>query len=196
MVVTLERASKKKGEGRSRLMAREELITSAEMSQEEGVIQEKEETVIKNLLRLNSVYIKDILTPRSVLMALPEDITIREAIEKHSPFAFSRIPIYADTIDDMAYLVLRYELLEASRQSHGEQKLKSIAHRLRVINEDLSVRVALDALIRCKEHLFVAKNEKGYVTGLVTLEDCIETLLGVEIVDEHDVVEDMRKLAA
>ncbi len=185
-----------KGRNEGPVFTREEIITSAEIGQEEGTIQHKEKMVIRNLLRLNNIFVKDVMTPRSVLVALPNTLTVDQAIEKYSPIPFSRIPVYGQDLDDIKGIVLRYELLETYGKDKGDTtELESILQNVSRISDETSVASALDQFIKRKEHLFVATDRHGKTTGLVTLEDTIETLLGVEIVDEFDSVEDMRQFA-
>lgn len=177
------------------LFTRDELIATAEISQEEGAIQHKERDVIKNLLRLNKIFVKDIMTPKSVIVALSADFSVRQIVKKYPSMPFSRIPIYKSGMDDIIGLVLRYELLETYAQASGKTLLGEICHSVHTVSEAQSVATTMDEFIKKKEHIFIVVNGKGQTTGLVTLEDVIETLLGVEIVDEFDSVEDMRQFA-
>ena len=177
------------------LFTRDELIASAEISQEEGAIQHKERDVIKNLLRLNKIYVKDVMTPKSVIVALSADFSVGQMVKKYPSLPFSRIPIYRNGMDDIVGLIFRYELLETYAQASGKTLLEEICHPIHKIPETQSVATTMDEFIKKKEHIFIVVNEEGDTVGLVTLEDVIETLLGVEIVDEFDSVEDMRQFA-
>ncbi|MCB0394128.1 MAG: HlyC/CorC family transporter [Bdellovibrionales bacterium] len=185
-----------KGQERGPVFTREELITTADIGLEEGVLLKKEGIIIRNLLRLHNVFVKDIMTPRSVVVALPENLNIDQAIEKYSPLPFSRIPVYGNDLNDIKGLVLRYEMLEIYGDDQGaNESLAKITHPVMKVSEDSSVSQALDLFIKHQEHIFIATDKTGATVGIVTLEDTIETLLGVEIVDEFDSVEDMRKFA-
>ena len=177
------------------IFTRDELIASAEISQEEGAIQNKERDVIKNLLRLNKIYVKDVMTPKSVVVALSAEFSVGQMVKKYPSLPFSRIPIYKKGMDDIVGVVLRYELLETYAQASGKTLLGEICHPIHKVPETQSIATTLDEFIKKKEHIFIAQNDDGQTTGLVTLEDAIETLLGVEIVDEFDSVEDMRQFA-
>ena len=183
------------GAGRPKKMTRDEMIMSAEIGESEGTLKKKETLIIKNLLRLDRIFVRDILTPRSVLVALPRHLTVREVMEKFSPIPFSRIPIFDSNLDSIVGVVLRYKILEASAHDDDNLKLDGLSQPVHVIQESESVSHTLDEFIKRREHLFIVTDTYGTTVGLVTLEDCIETLLGVEIVDEFDSVEDMRQFA-
>jgi CBS domain containing-hemolysin-like protein len=176
-------------------ITREEVIATAEISEDEGELLRREQRVIKNLLRLNKVYARDILTPRSVLFALPKDMSVGQVIEENTTLRFSRIPIYGGSLDNIEGMVYRLELLE--RYSHGQtkRKLESISHPLKAVPDSKSVAEIMDDFIKQREHLFLVVDEYGGTAGIITLEDAVETLLGVEIVDESDTVDDMREYA-
>ena len=178
-----------------RRITREEVIAAAEISEDEGELLKREQRVIKNLLRLNKVYARDILTPRSVMFALPKDTTIGQVIEENTTLRFSRIPIYGESLDDIEGMVYRLELLERYSRGQTEKQLDSISHPLKVVPDTKSVTEIMDDFIEQREHLFLVVDEYGGTEGIITLEDAIETLLGVEIVDESDTVEDMREYA-
>jgi CBS domain containing-hemolysin-like protein len=183
------------GAGQQKKITREEMIMSAEIGESEGTLKRKETLIIKNLLRLDKIYVRDILTPRSVLVALPRHLTVKEVIEKFSPIPFSRIPTFESNLDTITGVVLRYKILESSSLNEDGLKLEDLAQPVHVIQESDSVSFCLDEFIKRREHLFIVTDGYGTTVGLVTLEDCIETLLGVEIVDEFDSVEDMRQFA-
>lgn len=176
-------------------VSREEMIMTAEISAEEGAIRAKESTIIKNLLMLDKMYVADIMTPRSVLFALEAEQTVEDVSQKYRPIRFSRVPVYSGSLDNIIGMTHRYKILEAMSSDHPETKIGEISSPISSVAERMSVSQVLDLFIREKEHLVLATDEYGVVTGLVTLEDAVETLLGVEIVDEFDSVEDMRKFA-
>jgi CBS domain containing-hemolysin-like protein len=176
-------------------VSREDLLATAEIGAEEGTIKNKETMIIKNLLMLDKIYVSDIMTPRSVFFALPDDMNVGEVFEKYKPIRFSRIPVFHDNLDSIIGLTLRYRIHEAVSSDQHQKPLADLLSPVSSIPERMTVQSVLDFFIRGKEHLAIAVDEYGIVTGLVTLEDAIETLLGVEIVDELDNVEDMRKYA-
>lgn len=176
-------------------VTREEMIMTAEIGAEEGTIKTKESTIIKNLLMLDKIYVSDIMTPRSVFFALESDMTAEEVVEKFKPVRFSRVPVYNKSLDNIVGMVHRYKIFEAVSQDDPSKTVADLSTPITSIPERMTVSQALDFFIKDKEHLSLAVDEYGVVTGLVTLEDAVETLLGVEIVDEFDHIEDMRKYA-
>ena len=176
-------------------VTREEMIVAAEMGRADGQWEDREKSVIKNLLRLNDVYVKDVMTPRSVVFALQEDLTVEEALRLHAPIRVSRIPIYRKDMDDITGLVRRYQINQAYSSGQAETQLKALVRPIHTIPSGKSVADVLDEFIQMREHLFLVVDEYGGTAGIISLEDAIETLLGVEIVDELDSIVDMQKYA-
>ena len=181
--------------GRRIRFSREEMIAVAQIGQTEGTLQSQESRVIQNMLRLRNIRAKDVLTPRSVMLAFGKDKTVAEIVNKHNPIRFSRIPIYGKNLDDISGFVHRYKVLQAFSQNQRHTKMKTIASAIHAIPDTKSVAASLDEFIRRQEQIFLVVDEYGGTAGIITLEDAVETLLGVEIVDEFDSVEDMRKWA-
>ena len=175
--------------------SREELLAMAEISEDEGSIDEQEGDIIENLMKLDDMPVEDIMTPRSVIFALKESDTVGTVVEKHSPIAFSRIPIFEKDLDDIVGIVNRYDLVHKQAEDQFNIKMNEIMKPIESVLEKASVSDVLDLFVKRRQQMFLVKDEFGTTTGLITLEDAIETLLGVEIVDEHDNVVDMRKLA-
>jgi len=176
-------------------ITREEMIVTAELGADEGAIRRNESTVIQNLLTLNKLEVTDIMTPRSVMFALDQKNTVGKIFDEHKNLEFSRIPVFNDTLDDVTGFVLRYKLMEAYSQDLDDWPLEKFSNPLHTVPETISVAACMDQFIKRKEHIFLVVNEYGSPDGIVTLEDVVETLLGVEIVDETDSVEDLRKHA-
>lgn len=176
-------------------VTRDEMIKNAEIGVEEGTLKSKESTIIKNLMKLDKIFISDIMTPRSVFMALDSEMTVHEVSKKYKPLRFSRIPVYDKSLDQIIGMTHRYKILEALSQDNHHQKIKELIVPIVQLSERMSVSLALDFFVKEKAHLALVIDEYNVVTGLVTLEDAVETLLGVEIVDEFDNIEDMRKYA-
>jgi CBS domain containing-hemolysin-like protein len=174
---------------------KDELLESMLISEEEGVIDEKESDFIENILKLDDKRVDEILTPRSVIFSIKGDMTIKEVMETQPDiFKFSRIPVYRDTIEDVRGIVLTKRIFEQSLQDDSVT-ISSIKDSMHSIHENLSVSIALDMFIKKKQHMFLVKDSYDQTEGILTLEDCVETLLGVEIMDESDTTEDMRALA-
>jgi CBS domain containing-hemolysin-like protein len=174
---------------------REEMIETAEIGADEGVLHAKETRIIKNLLMLDKVKVVEIMTPRSVVNAFDAAETVDSIMNKYKPVRFSRIPLYEGTVDNIIGLLHRYKLMEAVSHDLYNMPLKDIMTSIHRVKEDTPASVALDQFIKRREHLFLVVDSAGIMTGIVTLEDAIETLLGVEIVDEYDTVTDMRQYA-
>lgn len=174
---------------------REEVMVTAEIGVDEGAIRKNESLVIQNLLTLNKIEIADIMTPRSVIFALDADMTVGDVFKSKKDLEFSRIPVYKESFDNVIGVVHRYKLLEAYSQDLDNVLIETLAKPLHSVPETVTVAACLDQFIKRKEHIFIVVNEYGSPDGIVTLEDVVETLLGVEIVDEFDSVEDLRKHA-
>ncbi len=176
------------------IITREELLESTLISENEGVIDEKESDYIENILSLNKSKVHEILTPRSVIFALEKDKPIKDIIARPGIRKFSRVPLYDGTIDNIVGVVLSKQIFEEAISTQ-ETKLEKLMQPIFAINENIPVSYTLDLFIKRKEHIFLVTDSYGQTEGIVTLEDCIETLLGVEIMDELDTTEDMQKLA-
>ena len=196
LVVFLEFLSKwlAKAENEDKV-SREEVIAMAELGEDEGTIEESESTVIENVLMLDDISVEEVLTPRSVIFAVNKTNTVREVLDKYNDIEFSRIPVYEDGLDNIIGIVRRHVLLKSKAEDQFDVTMGELAKPIHAVEENDSVGDVLDEFVKRREHLFMVKDQFGQVAGLITLEDAIETLLGVEIVDETDSVVDMRKLA-
>ena len=170
-------------------------MAMTEMAEQEGVFQESESKVIKNLLSFKEVRVKDIMTPRAVLKSADEEQTIQAFFDEHPMLRFSRIPIYEGNPDNITGYFLKDQLLEAIIKGSGEQPLKNIKRTILVTDRELPIPNLFEKLIDQREHIALVVDEYGSVSGLVTQEDMIETLLGLEIMDESDNIEDLQLLA-
>ncbi len=175
--------------------SREEILMTAEIGAEEGILKNKESNIIKNLLMLDKIFVSDIMTPRSVFFALEDSLTVEEVFNKYKPLRFSRIPVYKVSLDNIIGMTFRYKIHEALSNDQHQKTVGEMIRPITSVPERMTVSQALDFFIREKQHMALAVDDYGIVTGLVSLEDTVETLLGVEIVDELDTVEDMRKYA-
>jgi CBS domain containing-hemolysin-like protein len=184
---------KKGDEGHS--LTKEELLESALLSEDEGVLDEQESDIIENILKLDDIKVHDILTPRSVVFALEGNRSIDDIV-KNEPdiFKYSRIPVYENSIESVTGMIMTKQLF-AQALKESTTLLKTIQKDIYRINEQVPVSWALDLFIEKKEHMFLVLDKYDQVEGIVTLEDCVETILGVEIVDESDAHVDMRELA-
>lgn len=177
------------------IVSREDFHAMAEIAHEEGVFQEKESRIIKNLIDFKSVLVKDIMTPSVVMKIASEKKTIQEFYDGNPNLKFSRIPIYGDSQDDIKSYILKDEMLDSIIKKNGENQLKTIQREIFVVERNLPIPNLLDLLIENREHIALVVDEYGSVSGIVTQEDMIETLLGLEIVDESDSDADLQILA-
>jgi CBS domain containing-hemolysin-like protein len=176
-------------------LTKEELLESMLQSEDEGVIDEKESDVIENILNLDNIKVSEVLTPRSVVFAIDESMTIKEVMQSQEAiFKFSRIPVYKGSIEEVTGLVLTKKIFKQSLLDDSVT-LSSIKKKIFSINENIPVSKALDMFISKKDHMFLVIDNYDQTDGILTLEDCVETILGVEIMDESDTTEDMRELA-
>ena len=176
-------------------LTKAELIESTLMSEDEGVLDEQESDVIENILLLDKVKVHEILTPRSVVFALDGSRSIEEIIRNEEDiFKFSRVPVYEGSIENITGMVLTKKIFKEALIDDSTP-LKNIQKEIFKVNENIPVSLALDLFIKKKEHLFLVLDSYDQTEGIVSLEDCVETILGVEIVDESDSDADMREVA-
>ena len=197
MVIVGEKISKSfnKGDSDKSKASREELIAMAELSEDEGAIDSQEGDIIENLMKLDNISAEEVMTPRSVMFALSKKDTVGEVVDKYSPLVFSRIPIYENSLDQIIGFVHRYDLVNKQAEDKFDVEMYSLMEPVHSVGDKDSVSDILDQFVKRRQQIFIVSDEFVTTTGLITLEDAIETLLGVEIVDEHDSVVDMRKLA-
>ena len=176
-------------------LSKEELIESTLLSEDEGVLGEKESDVIENILLLDKIRIKEILTPRTVVFALNGNRSIKDIIENEPAiFKFSRVPVYDESIESITGIVMTKKIFKQALKDDNVS-LDTVKKDIFKISENLPVSKALDLFIKKKEHMFLVVDGYDQTEGIVTLEDCVETILGVEIVDESDSDADMREVA-
>lgn len=176
-------------------VTRNEIAAVAEMSAESGELRTVENRVLNNLLTLDSLTVNDIMTPRTVILAFPQDATVGEILNEHPGLPVSRIPIYSESIDNVTGFVLKMDLLLAQARDESDMPLSDLRRDLPAIPASASLSAMFELFIKERHHLALVVDEYGGTDGLVSMEDLIETLLGIEIVDEEDVAEDMQRLA-
>ena len=177
------------------VFSREEFVAMAGIGEQAGEINPHESRIIRNLFRLGKLTAKDIMTPRTVIVALRADATVAEALESEPESGFSRLPLYDTDLDDINGFVLRDELLLALAEDKDSLKLESLKREILTVPGDIPLSALLEFFLDKRQHIALVVNQYGGTKGLVTLEDAVETLLGLEIVDELDPVEDMQALA-
>lgn len=176
-------------------MSREEFTALAEMGQREGVFEENESRILKNLFRFASILVKDIMTPRIVVYAIPVDKTINEVVAEGKDFRFSRIIVYRENRDQVVGYVLKDQVLLKAAQGKGDQPLENLMREITVVPDTMPLSALFERLTGRLDHIAMVVDEYGGFAGIVTMEDIVETLLGMEIVDEEDTVTDMQELA-
>ncbi|MEQ8671823.1 MAG: hemolysin family protein [Aggregatilineales bacterium] len=176
-------------------VTRAEIEMMAAIGATEGTLKENEGRVLKNLLNLGKVQVGDIMTPRTVMLAFKDDMTVGEVINQHAMLNYSRIPIYKENLDDITGFVLRYDILKRVASDQHDVPLSDLKLDLHPVPETLPVSTVLNEFMARKQHIFLVFDEYSGTSGIVTMEDAVESLLGIEITDESDLVADMRKLA-
>lgn len=177
------------------VLSREDFSAMTDIAHEEGVFQESESTIIRNLLTFNEVLVKDIMTPRAVVKIASEDISIKEFYDANPKMVFSRIPVYKQKIDNITGFVLKDKVLEEIILNNGDAPLASIKRDILISNRITPIPELFETFISKREHIALVVDEYGSVSGVVSMEDILETLLGLEIVDESDNVENLQHLA-
>lgn len=176
-------------------VSREEVAAMADMGEDEGVIDEDENKIIQNVIKLGDIKAYDVMTPRVVAATAPEGMTLKQFYRSNEYSHFSRIPVYAEEEDFITGYVLRSEVLEELAEDHFSKTLGEIKREIPLFNEEMSVADIWDSLLRHKEQIAGIIDEFGSFQGIITLEDIIETIFGLEIIDESDEVADMQQYA-
>ena len=174
-------------------VSREEIAALAEIGREEGVFDESETRILSSLLRFNALATKDVMTPRTVVHGYPQDVPLRTIADDGQPF--SRVLLYDGSIDNVTGYVLRDEVLRATADGKGEEPARTLVRDVLTVPDMLPLPRLFDRLLDRREHLALAVGEYGGTAGVVSMEDVIETLLGLEIVDESDHQHDMQEAA-
>lgn len=183
------------GAGEGPKMSKEEIASLARVGWRSGVIDEAQATAIENIVTMQAKQVQAILTPRTVLFALPEAMSCQEAAKLEKVFVHSRIPIYGAGPDDITGIVLRRDILASVAADHHLVPVGKLSQPAEFIREDATLGQALKRFLATKRHMLIVHNEFGALEGVVTLEDVIEEMLGREIVDESDKITDMRDFA-
>ncbi|MEO1615611.1 MAG: hemolysin family protein [Planctomycetota bacterium] len=176
-------------------LTREELGAMAEVGAQEGVLAENESKLFRSMMRFPEIKVADIMTPRAVVIAFPKETTVGEVLTDHPDLRVSRVPIYEEKLDNPVGFVLRTDLLLAAAKDNHDQTMGDISRELMSLQADTGASLAFDALLNDRQHIAIVIDQYGSAVGVVTLEDVIETLIGLEIVDEHDKQVDMQTFA-
>ncbi len=184
----------KKDKGKS-VLSRADFVAMADLGEKGGALKQGESRIIQNLLRFNTILVKDIMTPRTVAKTASEEMSINDFYAENKTLRFSRVPIYKESKDHITSFILKDELLSSIINEKGNLPLKDISRDIMIINEVLPIPDLFNKLMEGREHIALVVDEFGGMAGIVTMEDVIETLLGMEIMDELDNVDDMQGLA-
>ncbi|WP_084647743.1 CNNM domain-containing protein [Gelidibacter mesophilus] len=176
-------------------VSRDSFLAMAEIAHEEGVFQESESKVIKNLINFKKILAKDIMTPRTMMVSEDETKSVKSFFEENMDLRVSRIPIYAENSDNITGLVLKDDIYKEMALDNDNKILADIRRDIIIVERNLPIPILFDKLVESKNHMALVVDEYGTVTGLVTMEDVIETLLGLEIMDESDNVADLQQQA-
>jgi CBS domain containing-hemolysin-like protein len=177
------------------VLSREDFSAMAEIATEKGVFIESESKVINNLLNFNSVLAKDIMTPRSVVKSVNEEQSVEEFFNNNKELIFSRIPIYSGTVDNVTGYVLKDDILKSLAEKKPNILLSELKRKITIVNKNAPIPFIFEKFIDEKEHIASIIDEYGSLNGIVTMEDVIETLLGLEILDEQDKHADLQQVA-
>lgn len=176
-------------------VSREEVSAMANVGEEEGVIEENENKIIQNIIKLDNIKACDVMTPRVVSAIAPENMTLREFYDNDDYLHFSRIPVYADSKEFITGYVLRSDALEELAEDNFDLTLGQLKRDISYFNEEQSISSVWEVLLKNKAQIAVMIDEYGCFQGILTLEDIIETILGLEIIDENDEVSDLQQFA-
>ncbi|NPD47466.1 MULTISPECIES: CNNM domain-containing protein [unclassified Lentimicrobium] len=175
--------------------SREEIAALANIGADEGVFSNKEHKIIQNVLRLKNVKVTEIMTPRVVVAVADEELYLSDFFKNKDYLKFSRIPIYTENDENITGYVFRQEVFEKLAEDQHELRLKDVKREIVVVPNSIVLFTLWEELLDKKEHIALIVDEYGGLDGIVTMEDIIETLLGLEIMDEKDTIVDMRKYA-
>lgn len=176
-------------------MSREEFIALTDTAEQEGVFDDNEGAVIKNLLVFKSIYAKDVMTPFPVVTMEDETVTLEAFHESHKNLRFSRIPVYNEKSHNITGFVLKDDILEEIVEDKGQKTLSDIKREISVVEAQKPIPELFNKFIQQRNHIALVVDDFGNTIGVVTMEDIIETLLGLEIMDESDAIEDMQAAA-
>lgn len=178
-------------------ISHQEVLSMAQIGKEEGALDDFEGSVIHNVIGLDQVLVRDVMTPRVVVTRLPETKLVSEVEGEIAQWNYSRIPVHVeDEPDSLTGYVMQRDIFRELLRDHHSVQLKQIARKIPIVPELMRVDQLLLRMFEQREHICGVVDEHGAFVGIVTLEDLIEEIVGREIVDEYDTVSDMRGLAS
>jgi CBS domain containing-hemolysin-like protein len=176
-------------------ISREEIGAMAELGHEEGIFEKEESNILRNLIKFSSLKVHDIMTPRIVVVKYSQEISIKEILNGEEELRVSRVPVYGKTDEDITGYVLKNDMYLELANGNENTKLKDLKRDVLIVPEMSSIMDLFEKLLESQDHIAIVVDEYGGFSGVVTMEDVVETLLGMEIVDEIDAIDDMQKLA-
>ena len=182
------------GKAHQKPMHREELLAVTQLGEQEGALNSEEGAIVRNILQLGEVRVSDIMTPRPVIFMLPQSLSLGQFAEKIDGKPFTRIPIYGKNRDDLNGFVLKSDGLQACLKD-PTASVASVMRPLEAVPQQIGVDGLFRRFLKEGSHVLMVHDEYGTNVGLVTLEDVLETIVGVEIMDEHDKEADLQVLA-
>lgn len=176
-------------------ISRAEVSAMADIGHQEGIFRKGESKMLKNMIMFRNICAEDIMTPRTVMVMVKEELSVN-ALYQHDEFTrFSRFPVFKNNRDDITGYVHKHEVLTELAEDHPDTPLKDIKRNILMVSSEIKLPVLLDKFLESKEHIALATDRYGGVSGLVTMEDIMETVLGEEIMDEYDSERDMQAYA-
>jgi CBS domain containing-hemolysin-like protein len=175
--------------------SREEFAAMADLGEQEGQLAERESRILKNMFLLHETRVSDVMTPRPVVFSLPESLTVSDYFASHYDSRFSRIPVYAEDREQLTGFVLKDDLLLAQARNNTDNTLQTYRRELPALLDSTPLSDAFEDILHRRAHIMMIVDEYGGMEGIITLEDILETLLGLEIIDESDKTADMQQHA-
>lgn len=176
-------------------LSRTEFLAMAEVQEETGQIKAEEGRILRNLMQFESLSARDVMTPRTVVVGAKEDMTIQEFYEKFDSSPFSRYPVFGETRDQVRGYLLKDMVYKAIILQKSGESIKTLLREMLLVPETTSLHKLIDMMLERREPIALVVDEFGGMEGIVTMEDAMETLLGLEIMDEMDTSQDMQDLA-
>lgn len=177
------------------VLTRSDILRIALEGEDTGVLQQQESTIIKNILSFEKEKVRDIMTPRTVAFMLHEETTVAEYMATPRAMEFSRVPIFSKDKDHVTGMILKHDVMLASAQDQHDTMLSTLKRDVSALRDDMPLPELFKLMTKYRKHLYLVNDEYGNIIGLVTLEDLVEEMLGLEIMDETDRVSDMQELA-
>jgi CBS domain containing-hemolysin-like protein len=174
---------------------RDELAALAEQGWQDGQLAKKESLFMGKLLSMHNTKVSDAITPSTVVFSIPDNISIHQYFQEYGHEQFSRIPVYSDSPQNITGFVLRVDLLTTLIRGENDKPVSDFIREITTIPGELPILNSIDKLLYQRAHIMLVVDEYGSVLGILTLEDVLETILGLEIVDESDSITDMQELA-